>query len=759
MLQSPLSGGAKTGAVIYTPTDPTGATNMTSELEAICLANPGKAIEIKSGSTIYLKDFFRNIRQGLYLYGKDVTIVYPNDCAVAGIVFDLASEASSPREVTALTKQAAQGSSNDSLITRLECNRETASDAIFNRFDWVAIESTIANPAMSGGYLGEIVQVLDSAVTEGTDKFGCDLVRVLNRHDQLAAGLSTSGSGVNGITSNIRARRLEKDYSITLEGLKFRPSGNSQSTSTTTRCPAVTVIGAVNPRFINCDVYSAWQVGFRLYACAMPEVRDCSFRDTANLATYNGFTYGVQWYGMNDAGTITNSFSVNGRHAIFTTDGNGSSTTTWWQRGIPTNCIVDGFKALYGHGAPIDTHEEGDNIVIQNGTIMHSVQDETISPNFQSTGIQLRCANTLVQDVIIIGGSRGVKINAVDHGFRDRVTLKNITIEDTVYPTSGSTSESAIWTDAQDGITNKREVILENVTFSNVGDALTLNKDVICRARGSLAFDRVTKAVDQYAGSQFYNNAQSILDYRNSSRTPSTSAHILRGLNTVCYYMLRPIIYKGDAANKPTNFFSNNDTNAKTVYIGGINEINLSAVTATNLFNNTTGITQPDLSPLRLTNLADVITGSPSSGTNYGLQYNSGTGKWTATAIPTGGTTWTEVTAQTTNNGSGVLGTTTIATIPLADNKASYVDIQVIGANTARSEASISSNSILCRRNGGGAITIVHTGLSQTADDITGTVSNSRTVSSGDLLVQVGITGGTASAVIDWLVRYRVREL
>lgn len=747
-----------TGAVVYTPTDPLGLTDMTSELEALALAYPDRAIEIKSGSIIYLKDFFRNIKQSLHLYGKNVTVVYPNTCAVGGIVFDMASEASSPREVTALTKQNAKGTTNDSYITRLECNRKTDTDTIFTRFDWLAIESTIANEAMSGGYLGEIAQVLYTSELEGTDKFGCDLVRILNRHDQLSSGLSATGSGVNGITSNIRARRLDKSKTLKLEGIKFRPFGNSQATATTTRCPAVTVIGAVNPQIFNCDVFSAWQVGFRFYSCAMPEVRDSSFRDTANLATYNGFTYGVQFYGMNDAGTITNSLSVNGRHAIFTTDGNSSSTTTWWQRGIPTNCVIDGFKAFYGHGSPIDTHEEGDNIVIQNGTIMHSVQDSTISPNFRSTGIQLRAANCTLQDIVIIGGSRGIKFNAIDHGFKDRCLIKNVTIQDTVYA-SEATAETGIWTDDQSALSNKRELLLENITFRNVGDSLTLNKGVVCRARGSLIFDRCYKGVDHYEGSEFYCDAQQVYDYHNIARTPNTSACILRGASTVSYVLRRPIVYKNNKAAEPTNFYANNDANAKTVFIEGIIEFNLNLVTSINLFDDTTGITRPDISPMRLSNLADVILGSPLDATTYGLQYASETGKYTAIAIPSASNAWTEAIAQTTNNGSGVLGTTTLATIPVSDNKASYIDIQVLGSNAARSEACINAGSSMCRRNSGSAVTIVNTGLTQSSDDITGTVTISRTVSSGNILVTVAITGGTASAVIDWLVRYRVREL
>lgn len=546
---------------VWLPSDMTGATDMTTELEAFVAANQGYTVKVPDSATILLKNAFKLVTTGHILldFGQ-ATILYDHSTSSDFAIY--CTNVANAGAETAVASLALATVNNDATVSQVTLST-TASGS---RFDWFALYSTDANPAKSGGFLGEIFQLLaaeSSLVLTAT--------RVLNRHAFYTAGLNV--------------RKLDASRRVDIRGGIFRANGDTEDQSITARATAIYVLGFVYPSVTGVMFDRPWSTGLRFQACAGPQF-SYTIKDVGNLADYNGYTYGCTLYGMNDAAYGYNIRSFNCRHG-FTTDGNSGNTTTWYNKGIPTNGTIDGMKGTNCHGSVCDTHEEGDNFHFTNISGYYSYQDADISPNYSGAVCVSRCSRSRFSNIFCYGGTNAVKVTAVDHGFEDHIYIDNLHVRST---TKGAAADSDIGINIgdQSSLTNKRHVHLSNAVFDDVGKCVVVSRSAKFTC-GNVLASRIKTWLDASEAAECLILGDVTLDFRNSTRTAQYNCNVVRSSLTLggatVIYMRKPVILKGDNANKPTSFFGESDTNAtKTVYAPGIVEYNPSAVTSTQLY-------------------------------------------------------------------------------------------------------------------------------------------------------------------------------
>jgi hypothetical protein len=530
--------GATTATVTWVPSDPTGVTDMTAEVEAVRSANPKAMIQCRAGSVVRLNGAFQSVTSGDILVDfTDCTVLYDNNSA-AGCAIKCDATGNASSEVSVSSVAMAQVNSNV-WTSRLTLAGTLSAKA----FDWLAVYSNDPNPAKSGGFLGEIVQVLN-------DESGLQvsLTRRLNRHAAYSA--------------TVKARRLDATRRVHIRGGVFKAIGNTQSTSVTIRAIGIIVQGFVDPLVENVSFDHPWAQGVRFGACAGPRARGVEIRNAGNLADYNGFTYGVTLYGMNDAADVRDLTVRNSRHG-FTTDGNSGSTTTWYLKGIPTNFGVDGVHGTNCHGSVIDTHEEGDGGTVMNVFAAYSYQDAIIAAGagFTGTAIQHRCSNTTFRNIMVTGGTRGIRVNAVDHGFEDRAVFDNIRVHNTTHATDG---DIGVQIDDMNALVNVRHVILRGAEFDDVGLAVKVGKNAKLTVP-ALSARRCKTFLDAAAGSDIVFTGSCELDYRTPTRVAPFQAilqrsdAVLGGASVV--FTQAPTVIRGTSPS-PTVFVEETDTAA-----------------------------------------------------------------------------------------------------------------------------------------------------------------------------------------------------
>lgn len=532
------------GYVVWQPSDPTGATNMASELEAFVAAHQGFTVRVPDDATVLLNNAFKTVTTGnAFLDFGLSTVLYDhatnNDAA---IYLDNTANASAAVTVNSIANATING---DATITQLTL----ASTLSVNRFDWLAFYTSNANPAQSGGVLGEIFQAFNdesSLVVSAT--------RVLNRFSQYSTGMT--------------ARVLDATRKVNITGGTFTANGNPESHSITARADGIRISGYVDPIVTNVTFKAPWSIGIRFVCNAAPKWRNITYENIGNMANFNGFTYGISLYAMNDCADGRQIVVRNGRHAAITTDGNSSSTTTWYLKGIPTNGVIDGVHGYNCNGALVDTHPEGDSMHYTNINSYFNYQDADITPNFSGVCAQLRCANSRISNVYVSGGTNGVKITAVDHGFTDHVYIDNLFIKDT---TKGAATDSDIGINIfdQSALANKRNVYLNKASFFNVGNCIFLGRTAPLFIEGAAVAVGCAKWIDNGEGSQLKVTAPVHLDYSNNTRTAPYKCNEMRSSLSLggasAIYLVEPIVTRGSAAT-PSEFFTQHDTTANKTY-------------------------------------------------------------------------------------------------------------------------------------------------------------------------------------------------
>ena len=555
--------GGTSGIANYEPSDPTGASDMTSELEQYVMDNQGKEIWIQEGVTIKLNSFGSGLgnNDDVVINARNATILY--DAGNKAVFVDNTNNASSEVSVSSITTTTVNTDARVSQVT-------LSSTLSVEAFDVVAIYSSDANPAISGGKLGEIIQVM-------TD----EAALVFNTMERLRRTYSTS----------VKCRKLSKTRKFSWRGGTFRANGDANDAAITSRFQCMHIMGFVDPVIRDVEFDRPWAMCIDLQLCAFGLVENIQVRDIANLASSNGFTYGVRTYGMNYGHTIRNIKVRNGRHPAFTTDGNTSSST-WYQLGIPTNIAVFGITAMNCHGTVVDTHHEGDGIIIDGVISFNPVQLSTSS--LTGTLAQLRCANTILRNVVQIGGARVIKVAAYNHGFRDKILIQGVSVMGLA---DGSDTDCVIDCDDQTSLANKRDITVTDLNVTDIGLVFSVGKGVPITIN-NLHASKVDTIGDANAGSTV-TVGTCVLDYRNNTRSAANYVWKCRsdGTNGGCtvIHTVKPVLIKGAANNDPTHFFDERDTTAnKNVYVPGITEYNPSGVNATLLYESgSTTLVQP----------------------------------------------------------------------------------------------------------------------------------------------------------------------
>lgn len=566
-------GGSLTGDayVVWEPSDSVGGSNMASELEDFIHDNQGKEVWFQNGVTVLLNGFGSGLSDSddVEINATNATILY--DSGQKCVVVDNTGNASAEVTVSSISTQTVNTDARVSRVT-------IGSTLGIQKFDVVAIYSSNANPAISGGKLGEIIQVM-------TD----ETALVFDTMERLRRGSTYS--------SSIKCRKLDKTRKFRWRGGKFKANGDANDAGITSRLQCIHIYGFVNPIIRDVEFDRPWAMCIDLQCCAFGLVENMQVYDVANLASSNGFTYGVRTYGMNYGHTIRNIKVRNGRHPAFTTDGNTSSST-WYQVGIPTNIMVHGITAINCHGTVVDTHEEGDGIIIDGVESINPVQLSTSS--LTGTLAQLRCANTILRNVVQIGGARVIKVSAVEHGFRDKIVIQGVSAMGLA---DGLDTDAIIEVEDQSALTNKRDVQVTDVNATDVGLAFLIGKKAPV-SLDRIYLSKVDSVGDVYGGAEITVGSMTV-DYRNNTRSPTNYVWKCRSDSTnggcKIIHAAKPIIYKGSTSNNPLHFFDERDTTAtKTVFVPGFVEYNPSAVNATLLYES--GATT-------FTQAADVVLG------------------------------------------------------------------------------------------------------------------------------------------------------
>jgi hypothetical protein len=333
------------------------------------------------------------------------------------------------------------------------------------------------------------------------------------------------------------------------------------------------VRGFVDPVVEDVTFDHPWSVCLRLQCNAAPRVRGLTVRDVGNLGRYAGYVYGCLLYGMNDHADIRDLTVRNGRHAAFTTGGNRSGTKTWFHLGAPTNALITGVHGYNCHGSVVDTHAEGDNIVFDSVYDFDPYQDEDIVPEFTGLGVQLRCSRPTLRNYFQHGGSRGIKVNAVDHGFEDQVVLQGVSIGHTT-ATTAPDRDTAVTIEDQSALANKRHVYFDGV-ISDVGLGFSVGRTSRLTV-GGLTARGLHTLMDAGAGSTVVFTAHAELDYRTCSRALPHVGVVCRsdaehGGSTVVF-LEKPKILKGSHSSPGELFTEGDVTTTKKVYTPGIVE-------------------------------------------------------------------------------------------------------------------------------------------------------------------------------------------
>ena len=539
------------GQVVFNATDITGATNMAAELETFVSDNQGYIVKIPDNTTPLLNGFGQ---QGILGATDDIqinfgraNILYDNTSRC--IDLDNTSNASAEVTVTSITE------------TQIHTNTLTseillASTLSAEAHDWVAIYSSDANPSKSGGVLGEIHQLISD---ESTLKI--QTVGLIGR--------------ASDFTTTIKCRKLNASRKVYITGGIFSSNGDADDVAITSREECIRITGFVDPIVENVEIDAPWAQFIWFQCCAGAIADGIKLKNTLNMADYNGYSYGVVFYGMNGNCTAKNMVVRNGRHPAATTDGNSSTTTTWYNKGYPTYYKFLDIAGYNCYGTVVDSHEEGYGGLIQNISDHNPVEDAN---GFTGSIIQSRAARETIRDVTSIGGSRGIKITAIDHGFIDEVKISNVELSG---KHNGSSTAKSIDIAHQDSITNKRVVKIFKSEINDSDIGVVVGKDAICYMYNVYVGGAEAYADCNSGGYLVITNM--ISDHQNSSAIGSTGVIFCRSaIGKPCTVIVtgQITVMEGNASNRPTHFFDERDTNDdKIVYHSGITSINKDGVT------------------------------------------------------------------------------------------------------------------------------------------------------------------------------------
>ena len=583
--------------------DLTGATNVASALETAVLNNPGKIIKIPDNATILLEEFgqkgiLNNTADVFIDFGK-ATILQTNNLNCINI--SNLMNASAEIAVTSVLDTTVNSDAPTTQITLA-----TTSNGVLH--DWYAIYSADANPSKAGGFLGEMHQTIANET-----------------------GLKIYTAGYMWktalFTTSIKVRKLDRTRRLRLRGGYWKPNGNPLDPAIIDREACIKVFGFVDPEITDQVFQSSWSQCRHFQCCAGVVSTRHRYIDAENTANYGGYTYGDTLYGMNGNATVSEITVRNGRHAAVTTDGSSGGSTTWYNKGYPTNHEITNIRGYNNHGSLVDEHEEAAGGVYSN-VRDHTGVKGTITA-FTGCLMQIRGYCTTLTGFSSIGGTRGVKVHAIDHGMPGNdcdISGGVIRNKDGGPSDSGRGIEIV----SQVGLVNKVHVDISDVRVNKADVGISVG-ELAPVSISNYRTKRVTTAGVAKAGSTVI-LSQSRYDFRGMAAGETTPwklySDVTNGGATVIE-MTKPNLIKGDFTSQPTHFFGEGDTTAtKRYYLPGLSEVNMGAFPQTLLVQSGASTLTQTTTVNQIYNVDDIaILGNrlATIGTSLVQQNNSGT--------------------------------------------------------------------------------------------------------------------------------------
>ena len=544
---------------VFTNYDKIGATDASLALEQFIAANPNKIVKFPSGSLIKLENF--GTRGGLsgteniLLDFTGVTILQSNN--IPCIDLSNTDNASAEVVVSSLINETVNSTSPSTEIT-------IGTTLNAQRFDWLAVYSNDANPSQSGGIMGEIVSVLENET-----------------------GLKINTAGYMArptlFSTAMRARKLDKSRKLDIRGGTWVADGNTFDPSITSAQPTI--------RFTAfCDYYisdmlfdSQWGQAVMPRCCGGGIIERMVFIDSENMGSSTRYSYGVVTYGMNAYPTVRNIVARNARHSAFTTDGDGSNTTSWFRKGNTTYHKVSNIDGYNSRGTLVDEHAEAGYGIYEG--IRENQSGSGSVTNFSGSLMQIRGYKTTLRNFTSVGGgTRGIKVDATNHGLTDNV----ISISQGIIRDKRNSNGTGIAIDLEDqsGIANKMSIEIDNVIINNCDLAIKSGIQTPLKTN-DVTINRCTTGVDAYPGSTVRRSG-SRYDFSGmaSGQTYPVKLRADATYNgSKVIEITDPQIIKGTNANQPLHYFDETgaETQLRTYYARNLIEHNPSNVTPTRI--------------------------------------------------------------------------------------------------------------------------------------------------------------------------------
>lgn len=532
-------------SVVWVPSDPTGATDMASELETFVTNNQGNMVVQAPGTVALLRDFGQKgiIQDTDDILLSNLKLKHQNDARC----IDVRNTQNASAEVVATH---AIGNHGRTITSDLTLNSTLG----IVSHDVIAVYSDDPNPSKSGGYLGEIKQVITDEATF-----------VVQTNVPLARPSLWS--------NNIRVRKLDKTRKFEIHGIDVVSDGDVDDLDITTRERCVYFEGFCHARIYKPSYDKPWSI-FIIHACCFDAQIDKIFMaNSFNTASSNGYTYGVSQYGMNESCTVTNAVTINCRHPAFTTDGNSSNTSTWHQRGYPSNYTCRGVDSYHCYGNSTDSHEEGANGLVCDVTAHYPVQDRAATLGITH---QSRAYNETISNIKTIGGSGGIRVSNVDHGKASGIVNKVKICDFHSRDISNNNANAEILDIQNRASADELVVYLDNCSFTDSDRGISVGKYAkLIHSNVTVHGSKMPFDINEGSITIGSNTTFDFSDCKQTGTHYCVNVRSAVGIEPTIYWLDSPKVIR-NGSDFPRHFWNENDTNAnKNVYHPGVTVIDL----------------------------------------------------------------------------------------------------------------------------------------------------------------------------------------
>lgn len=361
-------------------------------------------------------------------------------------------------------------------------NSATAAYTLGNRsvtatsvsFDLVGVDGTLQPAYTGGGYVGGGGGTGDShgLAAEGFTIHSINAGNKVNIYGRLQYA--------GRYRTNVQMRCLDDTYKVEISGITFTTRGDANTnTSTATRAPAVLLRGLVNPVVRDSQFEYPFEAAMRTEGSSGGRYFNNVTRYGINNPSLKQYTYGTYFYGVNWNHVVDGYTQQQGRHAI-TTDAisNANTSAVWYWRGVPHDITAMNIACKTSDGTCIDEHPEGFNLVFKNVDCTRAQKGSiTVDSTITGACIQSRSLNPIYENVTVSGGTRGLSITQVDHGFSNKILVDGFTVRDLSSTlTSGGGGEwndAGVDADSQAFSNSVTTLILRNMKCINVGTCIS----------------------------------------------------------------------------------------------------------------------------------------------------------------------------------------------------------------------------------------------------------------------------------------------